>query len=67
MSDNESKTRLQNSFEQKSWTEIKASSSWQIFKIMAEFVEGFENYPASVPVFPSLVQPVPNPVALITR
>ena len=42
MSDNDSKTRLQNSFEQKSWTEIKASSSWQIFKIMAEFVEGFE-------------------------
>lgn len=42
MSDNDSKTRLQDSFEQKSWTEIKASSSWQIFKIMAEFVEGFE-------------------------
>jgi len=29
-------------FEQKSWTEIKAASSWQIFKIIAEFVEGFE-------------------------
>ncbi|ATL47339.1 TIGR00730 family Rossman fold protein [Chitinophaga caeni] len=24
------------------WTETKAHSSWQIFKIMAEFVEGFE-------------------------
>lgn len=24
------------------WTESKAHSSWQIFKIMAEFVEGFE-------------------------
>ncbi|MBM3936233.1 MAG: TIGR00730 family Rossman fold protein [Sphingomonadales bacterium] len=34
--------RLQDAFEQKNWTEIKASSSWQIFKIMAEFVEGFE-------------------------
>jgi uncharacterized protein (TIGR00730 family) len=42
MNPNESKEQLQNSFEQKSWTEIKASSSWQIFKIMAEFVEGFE-------------------------
>ena len=42
MNSNDSKERLQNSFEQKSWTEIKASSSWQIFKIMAEFVEGFE-------------------------
>src|ERR1700741_4156856 len=24
------------------WTETKAHSSWQIFKIMAEFVQGFE-------------------------
>jgi uncharacterized protein (TIGR00730 family) len=27
---------------QRSWTESKAHSSWQIFKIMAEFVDGFE-------------------------
>jgi uncharacterized protein (TIGR00730 family) len=27
---------------QRNWTESKAHSSWQIFKIMAEFVEGFE-------------------------
>lgn len=26
----------------RSWTEFKASSSWLMFKIMAEFVEGFE-------------------------
>jgi len=26
----------------KEWQEIKTSDSWQIFKIMAEFVEGFE-------------------------
>lgn len=25
------------------WTETRASSSWQIFKIMAEFVQGFES------------------------
>lgn len=25
------------------WTETQAHSSWQIFKIMAEFVDGFEN------------------------
>jgi len=24
------------------WTELKAESSWQIFKVMSEFVEGFE-------------------------
>lgn len=28
---------------QKNWTEIKAESSWQIFKIMSELVGGFEN------------------------
>jgi len=27
---------------QKSWTSINAESSWRIFKIMSEFVEGFE-------------------------
>ncbi|HMH20530.1 MAG TPA: TIGR00730 family Rossman fold protein [Puia sp.] len=27
---------------QRRWTESKAHSSWQIFKIMAEFVDGFE-------------------------
>ena len=29
-------------FENKNWNEIKTQNSWQIFKIMAEFVEGFE-------------------------
>lgn len=27
---------------QKNWTDLKAESSWMIFKIMSEFVEGFE-------------------------
>ena len=34
--------RLRNKFKQKTWNEIKANDSWAIFKIMAEFVEGFE-------------------------
>lgn len=38
----EEQDKFRNVFEQKSWTEIKAASSWQIFKIIAEFVEGFE-------------------------
>jgi len=29
-------------FREKDWNEIKSSDSWKIFKIMAEFVEGFE-------------------------
>lgn len=28
---------------QRNWTESKAHSSWQLFKIMAEFVDGFES------------------------
>jgi uncharacterized protein (TIGR00730 family) len=34
--------KIQRAFMQKDWNEIKTSNSWQIFKIMAEFVEGFE-------------------------
>lgn len=34
--------KIKKAFKQKTWNEIKASDSWQIFKIMAEFVEGFE-------------------------
>jgi uncharacterized protein (TIGR00730 family) len=40
MSVNEDK--IKKAFQQKTWNEIKSSDSWQIFKIMAEFVEGFE-------------------------
>ena len=29
-------------FEDKSWSEIKSANSWVIFKVMAEFVDGFE-------------------------
>lgn len=39
-SKNEDKIRL--AFKQKDWNEIKTSDSWKIFKIMSEFVEGFE-------------------------
>ena len=34
--------RIRNSFANKNWQEIKVKDSWQIFKIMAEFVDGFE-------------------------
>lgn len=34
--------KTREAFDQKSWNEIKAQSSWQIFKIVSEFVEGFE-------------------------
>jgi uncharacterized protein (TIGR00730 family) len=37
-----SEDKIKKAFKQKTWNEIKTSDSWQIFKIMAEFVEGFE-------------------------
>jgi len=34
--------RIKRAFKTKSWNETKANDSWAIFKIMSEFVEGFE-------------------------
>ncbi len=37
-----SEDKIRSAFENKDWQEIKVTDSWQIFKIMAEFVDGFE-------------------------
>ncbi len=37
-----SEERIKEAFEEKSWQEIKVADSWQVFKILSEFVEGFE-------------------------
>lgn len=34
--------KIRRAFTEKDWQEIKTQDTWQIFKIMAEFVEGFE-------------------------
>ena len=34
--------KIRQAFADKDWNEIKATDSWQIFKIMSEFVNGFE-------------------------
>ena len=34
--------KIREALHQKDWTETKSHDSWQIFKIMAEFVEGYE-------------------------
>ncbi|MBP8791915.1 MAG: TIGR00730 family Rossman fold protein [Lutibacter sp.] len=34
--------QIRDKFKQKTWNEIRTNDSWAIFKIMAEFVEGFE-------------------------
>ncbi|HEC41332.1 MAG TPA: TIGR00730 family Rossman fold protein [Bacteroides sp.] len=37
-----SEEKIRSAFKEKEWNEIQASDSWRIFKILAEFVEGFE-------------------------
>lgn len=39
---NTEEAKIRRAFTEKDWQEIKAQDTWQIFKIMAEFVEGFE-------------------------
>lgn len=34
--------KIQDKFKQKTWNEIRTNDSWAIFKIMSEFVNGFE-------------------------
>jgi len=40
--DQQDEKRIRQAFEDKDWSEIKSTDSWAIFKIMSEFVEGFE-------------------------
>jgi len=34
--------KIKSAFKQKNWNEIKTADSWKVFKILSEFVEGFE-------------------------
>ncbi len=38
----EDERKIKSKFKKKGWNEIKTNDSWIIFKVMAEFVEGFE-------------------------
>lgn len=42
MDNSKSEEKIRLAFKPKDWNEIKTSDSWKIFKIMSEFVEGFE-------------------------
>jgi hypothetical protein len=49
---------------EKNWSELKAESSWLMFKIMSEFVEGFERLPKVGPcisIFGSARTPQDHP------
>lgn len=38
----EEENKIRQAFARKDWSEIKSANSWVIFKVMSEFVEGFE-------------------------
>jgi uncharacterized protein (TIGR00730 family) len=38
----EEEDKIRKAFKERDWNEIKTSDSWVIFKVLAEFVEGFE-------------------------
>jgi uncharacterized protein (TIGR00730 family) len=38
----EEEHKIRRAFKDRDWNEIKSSDSWAVFKVMAEFVEGFE-------------------------
>ncbi len=40
--ENEKRDRVKEAFKQKTWNEIRTNDSWAVFKIMSEFVEGYE-------------------------
>ena len=40
--DNDEDKVIQDRLKQKTWNEIRTNDSWAIFKIMAEFVDGYE-------------------------
>ncbi len=42
MSQQEEEEKILEAFEPKNWNEIQSQDAWQIFKAMAEFVEGFD-------------------------
>ena len=39
---NSEEAKIRRAFGDKDWQEVKTNDTWQLFKIMAEFVEGFE-------------------------
>ena len=42
MTDDQHENKIRRAFKKKDWNDIKTENSWVIFKVMSEFVEGFE-------------------------
>tara|TARA_R110001592_G_scaffold359340_2_gene665626 strand:+ start:67112 stop:67819 length:708 start_codon:yes stop_codon:yes gene_type:complete len=66
----ENKKKIKDSLESKSWNDIKTNDSWAIFKIMSEFVEGFEKMSKINPcvsIFGSARTPASDPNYLLAE
>ena len=67
---NQEEDKIRKAFAAKDWNDIKASDSWQIFKIMSEFVEGFEKMSRIGPcvsIFGSARTKTTNPYYLLAE
>jgi uncharacterized protein (TIGR00730 family) len=61
---NDEEERIRQAFKDKEWNEIKSSDTWAIFKVMSEFVQGFEKLSKIGPcvsIFGSARTPAENP------
>ncbi|MDZ4667562.1 MAG: TIGR00730 family Rossman fold protein [bacterium] len=70
MTDPIEEERIKKAFQKKDWPEIKVSDSWATFKIMAEFVEGFEKMSKIGPcvsIFGSARTKADNPYYLLAE
>ena len=67
---NSEEAKIRKAFGEKDWQEIKTNDTWQLFKIMAEFVEGFEKLSRIGPcvsIFGSARTPVNNKYYLLAE
>ncbi|GAB3166445.1 LOG family protein [Telluribacter humicola] len=66
----EDEERIKEAFEDRNWNEIKSADSWVVFKVMAEFVEGFDKLARIGPcvsIFGSARTKADNPYYTITE
>lgn len=66
----EDDARIKEAFQDRDWNEIKSADSWVIFKVMAEFVEGFDKLAKIGPcvsIFGSARTKPDNPYYLIAE
>lgn len=66
----EDEERIKEAFEDRNWNEIKSADSWVIFKVMAEFVEGFDKLAKIGPcvsIFGSARTKADNPYYTVTE